>query len=81
MNIATPGMVSQSDAARILSLTPAGVAYLSRQRELGLKRTRRGKYILYSAGDVARLAAKRQGLFTTTTRDPRELLQLTEAGA
>ncbi len=81
MNIAPPGMVSQSDAARILSLTPAGVAFLSRKRELNLRRTRRGKYILYSAGDIARLAAQRRGLFTTTTRDPKELLQLAQVGA
>jgi hypothetical protein len=80
MKIAPPGILSQSDAARVLNLTPAGVAFLSQQPHLSLRRHRRGKYILYNAADIPRLSIQRAGrLPRNTPRDPRQLLQLVGA--
>ncbi len=55
MKRASAGLITQSETARLLGISPAGVAYRGKHR-LGLTRHRRGRFVLYDPVEVLALA-------------------------
>ncbi len=72
------GLISQSEVARLLRVTPAAIAYRGKLR-LGLTRKRRGRFVMYSIDEVTALARDWDSRVPRRGR-PRDVLEHLLAG-